>query len=305
MRKGQRHTEDAKKKMSADRKGRIPWNKGLTAETDIRVRKMAIASRGKNLSKTHKRKISEANKGKKRSDETKRKMSETHKGKNNHMYGKRHSEETKQKMSETRKAKYVLGETISWIKGKFQSEETRRKIGESLKGRKFSVVHRKRLSESGKGRIFSEEHRRNISEARKGKTSWNKGLHCSAETKQKMREARLKRVFSKKNTSIEVALQRELDKRKIAYEKHIPVCGVCQPDIVFSSEKVAVFADGCYWHSKDFKDGKVWQRDRRQEEVLQENGWIPIRFWGNEIRENVFECVDQIVSVLGEVQVGG
>lgn len=36
--KGNKHTEEAKKKMSLARKGRISWNKGLTKETDERVK---------------------------------------------------------------------------------------------------------------------------------------------------------------------------------------------------------------------------------------------------------------------------
>lgn len=54
------------------------------------------------------------------------------------------------------------------------SEETKRKMSNSLKGKQkspFSEEHRKKLSESTKGRKkapFSEEHRRNMSEAKKG-----------------------------------------------------------------------------------------------------------------------------------------
>jgi len=75
-------------------------------------------------------------------------------------------------------------------------------------------------------------------------------------------------VTPTQDTSIEVALQEELNKRHIKYKKHIHVCKICVPDIVFLDKKTAVFADGDYWHSKEFQDGKVWRRDRNQDKVL-------------------------------------
>ncbi len=133
----------------------------------------------------------------------------------------------------------------------------------------------------------------------KDRVPWNRGIKTgplSDEHKRKLRMARLNQVLPTKDTSIEVATQHELDKRGITYETHIPVCGICQPDIVFPSEKVAVQCDGDYWHSKDFKDGLVWERDRHQDKVLRWAGWSVLRFWGSQIRENVKGCVDRIVA---------
>jgi len=62
--------------------GHVPWNKGLTKETDSRVariaQKISIAHTGKPFPHTseHTRKIATSNKGKKRSAETRKKMSE-------------------------------------------------------------------------------------------------------------------------------------------------------------------------------------------------------------------------------------
>ena len=58
-------------------------------------------------------------------------------------------------------------------KGHSLSDETRRKMSESLKGKThepFSEDTRRKMSEAHKGRTFSEEHRRKLSEAHKGKT---------------------------------------------------------------------------------------------------------------------------------------
>ena len=82
------------------------------------------------------------------------------------------SDESRQKMSETRK-------------GKRFSKEHRRKLSEARKGKKrkpFSAEHCRKLSEANKGKTRSAETRRKMSEAQKGKT-------LSAEHRCKMSEA--------------------------------------------------------------------------------------------------------------------
>ena len=238
------------------------------------------------------------------------------------------SEETKRKISEGQKGnKNGLGNKsrtglLPWNKGKPMSEETKRKLSESLKGRpsprkgkKLSKETKRKLSEAHKGKTISQETRTKISNSLKKighkppstkgtkrtkesnyKTSQSlMGHSVSDETIEKIRKARLKQVISKKDTSIELALQKRLDVLGIKYMKHLPVCGVCQPDIVFPEMKVAVFADGDYWHSKDFKNGIVWKRDKRINNTLEENGWDVLRFWGSEIRESLDDCVEEVL----------
>ena len=77
-------------------------------------------------------------------------------------------------------------------KGMHHSDETRKKISESQKGKKrtpLSEEHRKKISESMKGRILSEETRIKLSEAHKGKTTWNKCKHLSDDTRRKISES--------------------------------------------------------------------------------------------------------------------
>jgi len=54
-------------------------------------------------------------------------------------------------------------------KGHKHSEESKRKISESNKGRIVSNITRKKISEANKKMIFSEEHRKKISKAQTGK----------------------------------------------------------------------------------------------------------------------------------------
>jgi len=67
-----------------------------------------------------------------------------------------------------------------------------------------------------------------------------------------------------------------------------------RPDVVFTRAKVAVFVDGCYWHScpehgrqKPGKNDAYWsaklarnvERDREQDSALEEAGWSVLRLW--------------------------
>ena len=69
-------------------------------------------------------------------------------------------------------------------KGKYASEETRKRLSEAHK-RQMSEAHKRQLSEAFKGRKntwfigkhHSEEAKKKISEAMKGKAPWNKGKH--------------------------------------------------------------------------------------------------------------------------------
>lgn len=206
-------------------------------------------------------------------------------------FGRKHTNESKKKISDAHK-------------GKQRSEETKRKISKKLRNKKDTLETRmkKSLAQMGhpyrggsrsKGYKMSEESKQKISMA-------NKGRKHTEETKKKIaisaRRIRLNRPpFPKKDTLIERILCSGLDTLETKYAKHVSVCGVCQPDIVFSKLRIAVFADGDYWHSKEFKNGKVWKRDRNQDKTLRENGWKVLRFWGSQIKNNPKKCVNEIV----------
>jgi len=125
---------------------------------------------------------------------------------------------------------------------------------------------------------------------------WNKGKTgiYSKETIDKIREARLRQVLPKKDTIIEVAIQKGLDYLGIHYEKHLPVCDICQPDIVFPEKKVAIFCDGNYWHNRP----KAKEKDMKQNEILIENHWKILRLWEHEINEDLNDCINRILEIL-------
>jgi hypothetical protein len=79
----------------------------------------------------------------------KQKLSSIFSGENHPMYGKKHSEETKNKMSKPRKnTENMKGKNtgkIPWNKDKPLSEEVKKKVSESLKGRKLSEETKQKM----------------------------------------------------------------------------------------------------------------------------------------------------------------
>lgn len=83
------------------------------------------------------------------------------------------------------------------------TEETRKKMSESLKGRVFTEECKMKMSESHKGdknylygKHLSDETKKKISESSKGRPGYWKGRHVSEETKLKISETQKGRVFS-------------------------------------------------------------------------------------------------------------
>lgn len=86
---------------------------------------------------------------------------------------------------------------LGWSKGRSAfSEKTKCNISEGLKRKwkgHLSDEHCRKISVARIGIVFSEQHRQNLSLSCKGRKVWNKGKHFSAKTRQKMREAALRR----------------------------------------------------------------------------------------------------------------
>ena len=110
-----------------------------------------------------------------------------------------------------------------------------------------------------------------------------------------------------KDSKIEHLLRNELWKRGLRYQKNrTDIYG--KPDIVFKGKKIAVFCDSEFWHGhnweerkKDFKSHQeFWipkiernmERDIEVTQKLESDGWIVLRFWGNEIKKNTAQCAE-------------
>lgn len=109
-----------------------------------------------------------------------------------------------------------------------------------------------------------------------------------------------------KDSQIELILRKALWNKGFRYRKNVKsVYG--HPDIVFIGRKIAIFCDSEFWHGYDWEtrknDFKVRQdfwipkiernieRDKEVNAKLQKDGWTVLRFWGNEIKNNLDSCI--------------
>lgn len=83
----------------------------------------------------------------------------------------------------------------------------------------------------------------------------------------------------------------------------------CRADIVFPRARVAVFVDGCFWHScpehgsTPVSNRSWWlaklernqERDRLTSEQLQDSGWLVLRFWEHEPVERAADAIQDAV----------
>ena len=124
----------------------------------------------------------------------------------------------------------------------------------------------------------------------------------------------MRRVKSK-DSEIELLLRRELWSRNLHYRKNVKsIFG--KPDIVFIGKKIAVFVDSEFWHGYNWSEKKkeiksnqeFWihkiernmQRDVEVNEHLKSEGWLVLRFWGNDIKKNLTACADIVESAFKE-----
>jgi DNA mismatch endonuclease (patch repair protein) len=98
------------------------------------------------------------------------------------------------------------------------------------------------------------------------------------------------------NTAAEIRLRRALHASGFRYRVDYPIRldgRLLRPDIAFTRSRVAVFIDGCFWHScprhgqipatnTEFWTAKLeanTERDRRQNQLLTDAGWRVVRLW--------------------------
>ncbi len=130
------------------------------------------------------------------------------------------------------------------------------------------------------------------------------------------RHKAMSRIKSK-DTSIELALRKELWARGYRYRKNYKALPGT-PDIVLTKYKIVIFCDGELFHGKDWEVLKpkllngnnpdFWvkkiernmERDRNNEKKLLFMGWTVIRFWGNDIMKDTKQCVKIIEEVIFE-----
>ena len=117
------------------------------------------------------------------------------------------------------------------------------------------------------------------------------------------RHKNMKHIRSK-DTKIEIILRKALWHEGIRYRKNYDKLPG-KPDIAITKYKIAVFCDGEFFHGKDWNQLQVklknsnnseyWlkkiqrniNRDYEVEQEIRAQGWIVLRFWGKDIKQDV------------------
>ena len=118
----------------------------------------------------------------------------------------------------------------------------------------------------------------------------------------------MSRIRSRGNKNTELALICVFRENGITgWRRHQPVFG--KPDFVFPKLCLAVFSDGCFWHScpihaaKPAKNRAFWRkkleankaRDQLVCRTLRKAGWRVLRIWEHELRpKNRTRCMKRL-----------
>lgn len=112
-----------------------------------------------------------------------------------------------------------------------------------------------------------------------------------------------------RDTEPELILRRELWKEGCRYRVQY---GEEKIDIAFPSRKMAIFVDGCFWHScplhghapksnKAYWNGKLsknLERAKNKDMRLEAKGWKIVHFWEHEVKESPPSCAVKVLEML-------
>lgn len=124
--------------------------------------------------------------------------------------------------------------------------------------------------------------------------------------------SRVMRGNRRTDTRPELRIRSELHRRGLRFRKDLLVRAggaKVKPDIVFPRRRVAVFVDGCFWHScpqhgtSPKTNASYWSaklarntaRDRAVEVCLVMDGWLVVRIWEH---IPVQEAADRVATAL-------
>lgn len=119
------------------------------------------------------------------------------------------------------------------------------------------------------------------------------------------------RIHSRGNSSTELALVKAMRQASISgWRRNIKICG--SPDFVFPRYRIAVFVDGCYWHGcrkcglESKSNREYWlakiernrQRDKENSRELRRQGWVVVRFWEHNLKDEPANCIRKLRSAI-------
>ncbi len=120
-------------------------------------------------------------------------------------------------------------------------------------------------------------------------------------------------AIKSKGSKIETMLGKAMWARGLRYRKNDKSV-IGKPDFTFKKYKIAIFCDSEFWHGKDWASKKYkiktnkefWyhkiemniERDKEVNAELLKSGWKVIRFWGNDIENDLLNCALKVESII-------
>ncbi len=132
-----------------------------------------------------------------------------------------------------------------------------------------------------------------------------KSYDSTPETRQRMAHIHLK------NGKAETILAKRLWHSGVRYRKNYKKLPG-SPDIAITTQKIAVFVDGEFWHGQNWAESQprlksnreYWiekieeniARDNRNNEALEKMGWRVFRFWEKQVLKDPDSCAKAVLS---------
>lgn len=120
-------------------------------------------------------------------------------------------------------------------------------------------------------------------------------------------------AIKNKDTGIERLLGKALWANNVRYRKNVKSI-IGKPDIVIRKYKIAIFCDSEFFHGKNWEIEQMkiktnrdfWiekisrniKRDTIVNETLKNQGWIVLRFWGEDIKKDCRSCVNKVLETI-------
>lgn len=180
---------------------------------------------------------------------------------------------------------------------------------------------RKKLSETWKKKWangeVTEKQRNNLILSRAGgkATQFKKGHSVPESWREAVRKNRATQVFPKKDSSIEVKIQKFLKQLNIEFFTHQYMKEIehsYQCDILIPSMNLIIECDGDYFHCNPLKypanfvryksankiitAQEIWDRDKIRTEELNKKGFKVLRLWEYEIKEMDINKFEEILN---------
>lgn len=123
------------------------------------------------------------------------------------------------------------------------------------------------------------------------------------------KRSRIMAAIGSKNTTPEVHLRKALFKRGLRYRIHY---GQEKIDIAFPKPRIAIFVDGCFWHSCPIHlripktHRKYWllklannrKRANEKDSRLVEEGWKIVHIWEHSVWRDLESSVNNIFTMV-------